>query len=378
MFQNPLDKNIYQQRTQEKDYPIRGNYFRDQTAIIHSMPFRRLKHKTQVFYAPSNDHVCTRIEHVMHVATIAASICKGLNNSGKWELDVDMAYAIGLGHDLGHAPFGHNGEDALNDILGKNNAFVHEVNSYRVVEHLANNGKGLNLTYAVKDGILCHNGENFEQSLSPVTTKNDLEKIKDRQCKPTSYEGCIVRFSDKIAYLGRDIEDAVIAGFISKKDIPENIEKKIGSSNGEIIDHLVSDIILNSDNGSINFSDESFALIKELKIFNYKNIYGNPVLNDHRSYGEKIIHALFDYLYDLINKFGWDHKHYSDEKNISIVGAFGHYMQTMQNFYQQEKVDYKLSDDDLNKRAITDYISGMTDLYAIECMRQISLPFPLF
>src|SRR3989339_1132510 len=140
-MKNPFDEKTYLQRTIEREMDIRGDYFRDQTAIIHSMPFRRLKHKTQVFYAPDNDHVCTRIEHVLHVATIAATVCKGLNRYG-WDLDMEMAYAIGIGHDLGHAPFGHQGEKALDKILGGNNAFVHEVNSYRVVEKLANNGQG--------------------------------------------------------------------------------------------------------------------------------------------------------------------------------------------------------------------------------------------
>ena len=133
----------------------RGPYYRDTTAIIHSSPFRRLKHKTQVFFAPSNDHICTRMEHVLHVASIASSICRTLG------LDTEMAWAIGMGHDLGHTPFGHVGERIISRMaeergLGK---FEHEVNSLRVVDFLANGGNGLNLTYAVRDGIVCHNGE---------------------------------------------------------------------------------------------------------------------------------------------------------------------------------------------------------------------------
>jgi len=378
MYQNTLSNETYQKRSVDKDYPIRGNYFRDQTAIVHSMPFRRLKHKTQVFYAPTNDHVCTRIEHVMHVATIASSICKGLNNSKEWNLDIELAFAIGLGHDLGHAPFGHNGEDALNKLNGGRNAFVHEINSYRVVEHLANNGKGLNLTYAVKDGIICHNGENFEKELFPEQKENDLENIHNRNCKPSSYEGCIVRFSDKIAYLGRDIEDAIVAGFINKDDIPIDIAKNIGSSNGEIIDYLVRDIIVSSNDGFIRFSDDSFNLIKELKKFNYSNIYGNQLLNEHRAYGEKIIETLFHYLFELFNKNEWNADLYLSQKHISLIPAFGHYIHSMQDFYMKEKNEKTLSDELLKKQIITDYISGMTDLFAIECMKQISLPFPLF
>lgn len=233
-MKNPLSPETYKIRLNEKDYPIRGDYFRDQTAIIHSMPFRRLKHKTQVFFAPENDHVCTRIEHVLHVATIAATICKGLNNKG-WDLNPEMAYAIGLGHDLGHSPFGHAGETALNRKLNSDFKFIHEVHGLRVVDKLCNDGNGLNLTYGVRDGIINHNGEILQQSLKPNEEKNNIESIHDRKSIATSYEGCIVRFSDKIAYLGRDIEDALIADFITLNEIPEKIREEVGSSNGEII-----------------------------------------------------------------------------------------------------------------------------------------------
>ena len=161
MFSNPFQNETYRIRPKEKKTDCRGDFFRDQTAIIHSLPFRRLKHKTQVFFAPENDHICTRIEHVLHVATIAATICKGLNNSGNWDINAEMAFAIGLGHDLGHAPFGHSGERALNGIF-KADAFKHEIHSLRVADKLANDGEGLNLTFGVRDGIICHCGESDE------------------------------------------------------------------------------------------------------------------------------------------------------------------------------------------------------------------------
>ena len=240
-MKNPFPKEFYVTRSKPIAADVRTEYFRDQTKIIHSYPFRRLKHKTQVFYAPGNDHICTRIEHVLHVATIAATVCRGLNLSGgDWDLDTDMAYAIGLGHDLGHTPFGHEGEKELAGKLGRPKAFIHEINSYRVVEHLANHGQGLNLTYAVKDGIICHNGEDFAAAgLKPSTTANDLEIIKDREYVPTTYEGCVVRVSDRIAYLGRDIEDAVTAGFITKADVPARITAELGAANTEIISALI-------------------------------------------------------------------------------------------------------------------------------------------
>jgi len=302
----------------------------------------------------------------MHVATIAKSICKGLNLHG-WNLDVEMAFAIGLGHDLGHAPFGHEGETILNSKLGGNNAFVHEVNSYRIVEYLANAGKGLNLTYGVKDGIICHNGEKFEQSLKPKATINILDEIKDRKVQPTSYEACIVRFSDKIAYLGRDIEDAIIAGFIKKNDIPEEIIKKIGFTNSEIINFFVYDIVENSKNKDvICFSDEKYELMLILRNFNYKNIY----YNDKKSsfpFAEKIINTIFDYLIEIYNKYKNDFTFYENYK-YKFVRHFGHHLDEMQEFYKNNTD---------NKIIITDFISGMTDLYAIDAMKQITIPQPL-
>lgn len=265
MCKNLIPIEELERRSHARKEDMRGAYYRDQTAIIHSRPFRRLKHKTQVFFSPDDDHVCTRIEHVLHVASIAATICRGLNSKEKsnWKLNEDLAYSIGLGHDLGHTPFGHAGESELFRLLGRENAFIHEINSYRVVEKLTNHGKGLNLTYAVKDGILCHNGEKFERSIKPDQKVKKLDEIKDRKNLPSTYEGCIVRFSDKIAYLGRDVEDAIIAGFIAQEDIPNEIKSQIGTSNGEIIDYLVQDLIENSHEEDISFSEKSIPKVQE-------------------------------------------------------------------------------------------------------------------
>ncbi len=361
---NPLPEATYLRRTHEKEAPIRGAYFRDQTAIIHSMPFRRLKHKTQVFFAPENDHVCTRIEHVLHVATIAKSICLGLNQYG-WNLDADLAFAIGLGHDLGHAPFGHEGEYFLNKRRGGGNSFVHEVNSYRVVEYLANNGKGLNLTYAVKDGIISHNGESFEQYLMPDNREKDLDLVNDRKVKPASYEGCIVRFSDKVAYLGRDVEDAITAGFIKRADIPMKVRMKLGDNNSEIIDTLVNDIINTSkDEKQIGFSDRVFSRIKILKDFNYKRIYQHHRKERNRIVAGKIIYALFDYLLVLYERYEKNYRIY-EKLDLKFEREFGEYLKSMHDFYASENDPEQM---------ITDYISGMTDSFAMDCMVQISFP----
>lgn len=370
-MRNPLPEEVYLRRTKPTRPDIRAEYFRDQTKIIHSYPFRRLKHKTQVFYAPDNDHICTRIEHVLHVATIAATICRGLNLSGgDWALDTELAYAIGLGHDLGHAPFGHEGEKELAAKLGAPKAFLHEMNSYRVVEHLANHGQGLNLTYAVKDGIICHNGEDFElNGLKPSSTPNDLENIHDRAYVPCTYEGCIVRLSDKIAYLGRDIEDALTAGFITKADIPARPAKELGESNTEIISVLISDIVEHSKRSdAVGFSPAKHAVVAELGKFNYERIYYHPKLLKYRRHIKTIIHSLFDYFTEVFAKHGRDFQAYA-AMDLDVDRNFGRYIEQLQPIYDKEGW--------APRTVVTDYIAGMTDSFALDCMRQISIPQPM-
>lgn len=369
-MRNPLPDEVYSKRKTYRETDIRGDYFRDQTAIIHSTPFRRLKKKTQVFFAPENDHICTRIEHVLHVATIASTICKGLNKVG-WELNDEMAYAIGLGHDLGHTPFGHAGEKSLDIILSNSGHghFVHEVNSYRQVAYLANHGNGLNLCYGVMDGIICHNGERDEQYAYPNKTVNDLDAIKDRSVMPSSYEGCIMRFSDKIAYLGRDLEDAFVAGFITEDDVPDDVKEMLGNHNGQIINSLILDLIENSKNRDmIGFSDDTYEVVTKLKKFNYEKIYSNKILNEYDRFCHKIINNLFDYLHDIYTKNQKDYGKYA-ESTIELDRYFGQYINTMDHFYTSR------NETEIN--IITDYISGMTDVFALEAIKQITIPKPI-
>ena len=370
-MKNPLSVEQYKKRTFPRIPDIRGDFFRDQTAIIHSNPFRRLKHKTQVFFAPDNDHICTRIEHVLHVATISHSICKGLTRQA-WELDSDMAYAIGLGHDLGHTPFGHAGEKALDDKLKQINPdlfFIHEINSYRVVEYLANNGKGLNLTYGVKDGIISHNGEQDLHELSPDPIIKDFDKIINRKIMPGSFEGCIVRLSDKIAYLGRDIEDAMVAKYITENDIPPIVRKELGKRNGDIINKLVIDVIENSSKKNlIAFSDETSELVIALKNFNYKKIYNHPDLIRYDEFCKNIIFNLFDHLQNLWDKYSNDFDAYKNS-GIELDKHFGKYLKNMSDFYNYSETKSHV--------VITDYIAGMTDLFALEAIKQITIPPPI-
>jgi dGTPase len=359
-FENPLKEEQYKERLYDRDEDVRGEYFRDQTAIIHSMPYRRLKHKTQVYFSPNNDHICTRIEHALHVATIAATISKGLG------LNTDMAYAIGLGHDLGHAPFGHAGETVLNSKCKDIGGFIHEIHGLRVADVLGSRGTSLNLTYGVRDGIICHCGEAPDQKIQPRPEALDLVKIKKRDKLPSSWEGCVTRMADRIAYLGRDLEDSIDGGFVKEEEIPEIIQKELGESNGEIIDNLVVDVITNSQKeGQIAFSESRYNVLMELYKFSIDKIYSHEKIVRYKTYCERIIIEVFDYLINLYNKWDSDiQAYYNSPCPLDI--RFGWYLEKMEKIYKKEKSGAIA--------IVRDYVAGMTDLYALKCMKEISLP----
>lgn len=360
-FENPLDKGKYSKRLSKRDEDIRGPYFRDQTAILHSLPFRRMKHKAQVFFSPNNDHVCTRIEHALHVASIAATICKGLC------LNSEIAFSIGLAHDLGHAPFGYAGEKVLAEKSEAIGGFIHEVHGLRVVEKLGNRGESLNLTYIVRDGIICHCGEEPDKELEPRNVITDLSEINKKGIIPCSYEGCVVRLSDKVAYLGRDLEDAIYGKFISRKDIPPEIDKELGETNGEIINTLVLDIIETSGrDGKIALSDQRFDLIMKLYNFSVEKIYKHEAIERYASYCERIIEELFNYLVGIYNNCNNDYQKYYSSP-VPLDKRFGNYLEIM------NKKVYNLENASPNM-IVRDYIAGMTDGYALRCMKEISLP----
>ena len=333
---------------------IRGPYFRDQTAILHSMAFRRLKHKTQVFFSPGNDHICTRLEHCLHVASIAATICKALG------LDSELAQAIGLGHDLGHAPFGHAGEVSLKKFTdGK---FHHELHSLRVVDKIENHGDGMNLTYAVRDGIVSHCGEADEQFIE-IKKPNELNGISKLPDAPGTWEGCVVRFCDSIAYLGRDLEDAITTKLITADEIPINIQEHLGTTNSQIINTLVYDVIdWSSKNEKIGFSQEKFELIMDLKKFSRQNIYKNPKLEYWNKYSDFVLESIYQYLNSSFEKNELDFRAYSQSNN-SLDVKFGKYVKSLKKRYDKEGLD--------QNSIICDYIAGMTDAYAIQCFKNI-------
>ncbi|MCH3908644.1 MAG: HD domain-containing protein [Sphaerochaeta sp.] len=361
-FCNQLSDDVLKKRERLRTSDIRGDYYRDTTAIIHSSPFRRLKHKTQVFFAPSNDHICTRMEHCLHVASIASTICRGLG------MDTELAWAIGMGHDLGHTPFGHTGERIISRLMEERGfpPFEHEVNSLRMVDFLADKGKGLNLTYAVRDGIVSHCGEHFTQSLAPDFTVKDLSRITSRKgLVPATWEAVVVRFSDSIAYLGRDFEDACRLGVIEASSLPALVKDKLGTTNGEIINSLVNDIIDSSDGTGIRFSDALFPTVLAMKDFNYQHIYQSDMLRGYDAYFSRLIRLVVDYLERLDREGGDNEAYYRQEQNLLALGYYRHRM---------EMRDAYLTHDGNLSRMVFDYVAGMSDNFCLDCADEILKP----
>ncbi len=362
-FINGLDDSVLTERRFPRESDVRGEYYRDTTAIIHSSPFRRLKHKTQVFFAPSNDHICTRMEHVLHVASNATAICRGLH------LDTELAWAIGMGHDLGHTPFGHVGEHILSQLMQEKGIapFEHELNSLRVVDFLAHHGKGLNLTYAVRDGIVSHNGETFQRVISPDFHQKDLSQITSRrQCVPGTWEAAVVRVSDQIAYLGRDYEDACRLSIIDPEAIPALVVDRLGDTNASIIDALVNDVIgASHPDIGICFSEGAFAAVQQMKEFNYQQIYLSPMLAGYSKYFLRLLRLIVEYLDSLIDTYGFDGQCYQEEKNM-LAGGFGIHINEMRQSY----IDHDGNTD----RIVFDYVAGMSDNFCLDCANEILKP----
>lgn len=336
-------------RLNEEDKDIRPSFFRDIDRIIYSLSYSRYLDKTQVFSNTHNDHISKRIIHVQMVSKIARTIGRALN------LNEDLIEASSLGHDLGHVPFGHVGEAILNRISVEYTGrfFNHNVHSVRILKDIENHGEGDNITLQVLDGILCHNGEFVSQEYYPVK-KNKEEFLKQyeecytdgnaiKKLRPMTLEGCIVRISDVIGYIGRDIEDAIRLGIIKKEDLPSNVTEVLGTSNREMINTIILDIIANSlDKPYIMLSDKVYTAIKDLKQFNYENIYYKANTKEDIDKYEKMFNTLFKkYLTDLKNK---------DTKS-----------EIYQVFLGDMCDKYLINNSDEQK--VIDFIAGMTDDY---------------
>ena len=382
------EKKLY---TRSND--MRSEFERDYTRILHSLAYRRLKHKTQVFFNTQNDHICTRMEHVSHVESVSYVIAKSLG------LNYELTRSIATAHDLGHAPFGHEGEKVIKKILRENLncSFWHEKNGLKVVDklELLQDNKGnlsnLNLTYAVRDGIVCHCGEVDENGIFPREDFIDLNSITNPgQIQPYTWEGCVVKISDKIAYLGRDIEDALLLKIISRDDLRDVYE--LGHKHGQktvntsvIMHELMVDLIENSsvENG-ICFSYEKQNFIDSIKKFNYEKIYNSEKFSYYKKYANLVINSIFEELLKYYDKENTINNLQADiDKKYRFVlsdfkGWIIKYCDTsifdtryLKNSLNNEKVYGTLDNEDVYKEAIIDYISCMTDAYAIKCFNEL-------
>ena len=293
--------------------PVRTDFIRDRDRILHCKSFRRLKHKTQVFLSPVGDHYRTRLTHTLEVSQIARTISRGLR------LNEDLTEAIALGHDLGHTPFGHAGEKVLSELVP--GGFEHNVQSLRVVEKLENEGKGLNLTFEVRDGILNHTSRG----------------------KPATLEGCVVSISDRIAYINHDIDDAIRAGILSEDMLPDSCRRLIGDSHGQRINTLIINVLNESkEQPFVRMSDDMWAEFNKLRDFLFENLYFNPAAKSEEGKAEGVIRALWYHYLDHVDDIPEEFK-----ADIPYCGI---------------------------ERAVADHIACMTDRYAIDDYKRLFVP----
>ena len=373
-----------QKELYSRENDLRTNFERDYTRVIHSNAYRRLKHKTQVFFSPESDHICTRIEHVTHVESISYTIAKNLG------LNTELTRAIATAHDIGHSPFGHQGEKILSEISKKyiGKSFWHEKNGLDFVDKIEllednlKNKQNLNLTYAVRDGIISHCGEIDENSLKPRDENINLDTYtKPNEYAPYTWEACVVKLADKIAYLGRDIEEAISIGILDEhledlyRIINSNSKDKI--NNTVIINNLVYDICLNSSlEKGLCFSNEVFENVKEIKKFNYKYIYLSDRLKSGTRYFTLILNELFSTLANLYDESRLIDNLKSAEKFYpELINGFKEWISRYWNLSRNDEfkndIIFNMNKKEDYYTAIIYYISGMTDNYAIEMYNKI-------
>lgn len=371
----------------ERGNDLRTEFERDYTRIIHSNGYRRLKHKTQVFFSPSNDHICTRIEHVNHVESISYTIGRNLG------LNLELIKSIAVAHDLGHSPFGHKGEKILSEIskekIGEN--FWHERNGLHFVDEVElleddkGNKRNLDLTYAVRDGIISHCGEVDENSIKPRETAIDLSTYtKPNQYSPYTWEACVVKIADKISYIGRDIEDAIKLKVLTKEDIKQldellKIKETMPINNTNIINELVTDLCKSSSiNDGLKFSSDKLEMMNRIKAFNYKKIYLNDRVEASAEYFRIIIYRIYNDLEQCYDGKNTEQKLKQYGENSSKV--YIEFLDWIKDYWDlndrlegkiNNKIIYHMNDEKEYKRAILDYIAGMTDNYAIEAYRSL-------
>ncbi len=373
---------------------VRNEFARDYTRILHCLAYRRLKHKTQVFYNIENDHICTRMEHVAHVESVSSTIAGALG------LNTELTKAIAIGHDLGHAPFGHKCEIMIRELsqkhLGK--SFWHEQNGLRFVDKIElledeqMNFRNLDLTYAVRDGIISHCGEVNKNRLFPRADYINLDDFTTPgEYEACTWEGCVVKLADKIAYVGRDIEDAKRLHLLDESDY-KTLEDFAGRFKSDavnttvIINQLVSDICKHSSpEEGIRLSEEYAGYLNEIKRFNYERIYDNPRLKHFEKYASLVINSIFDTLLEAYDKNALFTSLKAKEKDYPML--FSDFSSWLKKYvspeilpvelkadaqkYLNEKIYGALDNEKLYIQAIIDYISGMTDSYAIKIYNEL-------
>lgn len=381
---NPKWENIIKREKEiyKRKNDIRSDFERDYTRILHCNAYRRMKHKTQVFFSPENDHICTRIEHVMHVESVSYTIAKYFG------LNTELTKAIATGHDIGHSPFGHEGERILSQISERDigEKFWHErngmefVDKIELLEDINKNKQNLNLTYAVRDGIISHCGEIDENCLKPREEYIDLNDYKyPNQYAPYTWEGCVVKISDKISYLGRDIEDAISLGMLDEKlkDLYKILNSKEVINNTVIINHLIWDLCQNSSpQTGLCFSDETFNLLKEIKEFNYKHIYTARRLKPAIRYFSIVLNEIY---FTLKSTYDGKNTIYKMRKLKKMYPeVISNFQEWLENYWNQQRKDVNqndiiidMDDEKSFSKAIIYYISGMTDNFAIDTYNKI-------
>jgi len=354
----------------EPQDPIRLCFQRDAHRILHCTAFRRLRYKTQVIFAPESDHVATRLDHSLYMASIAQTIARALG------LNEDLAYAIALGHDLGHGPFGHAGEHLLNKLwkhADPRRSFQHELHSLRVVDRLAvrpsTRERGLNLTYEVRDGIVSHCGERTERFLAPrARTGRRLETLTERGQAPITMEGCVVRMADRIAYIGRDYEDAC-AVLGRMPPLPRAVVRVLGGDNRAIINTLVTDMIRTNlkTPGRMGFSADVFEALHQMYAYNSRHIYSHPQLVEYAARTENMLTIIFEFAQRALAsrpQRQWGRVRESDSQAVRELHAFIGKM-------------YAQGEQPSLSQIVVDYLSLMTDRYARSLFEEIFLPHPI-
>lgn len=350
-------------RRPEKEDDLRGSFSRDADRILHSRTYTRYIDKTQVFYLVPHDHITHRVLHVQLVSKISRVIGRALG------LNEDLIEAVALGHDLGHCAYGHDGEDYLSALCLRHgiDRFVHSVQGVRFLDRIEWEGKGMNLTLQVLDGILCHDGESDLLTLTPnrkKTWEDHESELKEKMRKgrrarifPMTLEGCVVRLADSISYIGRDIEDAITIKLIKREEIPKDCIDTLGIDSNKIVatlvNTLVRDLIKNSlDRDCITFSEPVSEAFIRLKNFNYRNIYLNPRIKTQSERIERIFGFMFESFI----------KHVEEDREDSRIFT---------DFLRNMNEDYVRNTQPAEK--VRDFIAGMTDDYFIVCFNELPL-----